>query len=511
MQIIENKNCSICDALDWKSLDYLRDQTYWYDRNYLLDEPVGFKICKNCGFVTYDYIDDEELKRRYDDLIKIVDVSSMITKNRKIAYHKKFLLDVSMVSGRNFLDYGAATGYFLKWLENKWWGKGYGVESNDIMRRFAKHEYDIELSTEIPDEQFDFISCYHTLEHVQYPDKLLKQFAEQLTDDGYLYISVPQIIQEEILDEASGATAAEFEELYHLNHVNQFSKISLNNILNKCGFEIIKEDDKLYGYTVLCKKKSLVESAGYEILLKENYLEIVSIIEKQKKAMDFFKKEKWEDARKAHKGYPDAWIMNAIKNFKDLPEQERVLKEALEATNNHYKIRKQLAYLYHQWDENKARENFISNHIKLAKRLFEELIEEKPGMEDYLYYLSMIEMKWYKNYEKARGYLDRILEINPAKYSEIINLIGLIWKEKDKPGQHAIDQQEQTKKYWDNYYKEFKNACDKCGKKIDREMAHRFEVGWNDKTKSQNHIFLCDDCQEDYAEMRSDFLMNKDD
>ena len=92
--------------------------------------------------------------------------------------------------------------------------------------------------------------------------------------------------------------------------------------------------------------------------------------------MNFFKQEKWEDARKAHKGYSDAWIMNAIKNFKDLAEQEKVLKEALEATNNHYKIRKQLAYLYHQWSENKARENFISNHIKLAKKLFEELIEE---------------------------------------------------------------------------------------------------------------------------------------
>ena len=429
MQIIENKNCSICDASDWKSLDYLRDQKYWYDRDYLLDEPVGFKICKSCGFVTYDYIDDKELKRRYDDLIKIVDVSSVITKNRKIVYHKKFLIDVVIkMNCLKVLDYGAATGYFLKWLKDLWNYNNeiqyFGVESNDIMRRFAKHEYNIELSTEIPDEQFDFISCYHTLEHVQYPDKLLKQFAEHLTDDGYLYISVPQIIQEEILDEASGATAAEFEELYHLNHVNQFSMQALQNILHKVGFEIIKEDDILYGYTVLCKKLEPKE------IVKENYLEIVSIIEKQKKAMDFFKQEKWEDARKAHKGYPDAWIMNAIKNFKDLKEQERVLKEALEPTNNHYKIRKQLAYLYHQWDENKARENFISNHIKLAKRLFEELIEEKPGMEDYLYYLAMIEMKWYKNYDKARDYLDKILVINPAKYSEIINLIGLIWKEK---------------------------------------------------------------------------------
>ena len=112
MQIIKNENCSICDASDWKSLDYLRDQKYWYDRDYLLEEPVGFKICKNCGFVTYDYIDDKELKRRYDDLVKIVDIGSIITKNRKLIYHQKFLEDIEIKG--NVLDYGAATGYFLK-------------------------------------------------------------------------------------------------------------------------------------------------------------------------------------------------------------------------------------------------------------------------------------------------------------------------------------------------------------------------------------------------------------
>ena len=104
MQIIELKECPICDASDWKSLDYLRDQEYWYYKDYLENDfesenifdikPVGFKICKSCGFATYDYIDDEELKRRYDDLIKIVDVGSIITKNRKIAYHEKFLKNI---------------------------------------------------------------------------------------------------------------------------------------------------------------------------------------------------------------------------------------------------------------------------------------------------------------------------------------------------------------------------------------------------------------------------------
>ena len=147
--------------------------------------------------------------------------------------------------------------------------------------------------------------------------------------------------------------------------------------------------------------------------------------------MDLFKEEKWEEARKVHPGYPDAWVMNAIKNFKDLEGQEKILKEAIEPTKNHYKIRKQLAYLYNQWDQNKKDEFNITNHVKLSKQLFEELANEKPGMEDYLYYLVMLEIRWYKNYNKAREYLNQILEINPAKYSEVMNLVGLCWKSKN--------------------------------------------------------------------------------
>jgi 2-polyprenyl-3-methyl-5-hydroxy-6-metoxy-1,4-benzoquinol methylase len=424
--VIENKTCSICESSDWKSLDYLRDQKYWYERDLLIDEPVGFKICKNCGFVTYDYTDDVELRRRYDNLVKIVDVGSIVSKNRKLAYHRKFLKDFNKTI-KSALDYGCATGYFLKEIKESWNSDVtvHGVETSDILKKFAKNEYHIDAYDTIPDNKYNFISCYHVIEHIQYPDKLMKQFNEHLNDNGYLYISVPEIIQHAILDEPSGMMASEFEELYHLNHVNQFSKVSLRNLLNKSGFQIVKEDDQMYGYTVLCTKTE----PG--IIQKENYLDIVSLIEKQKKAMELFITEKFEEARKVFPGYPDAWVMNAIKNFKDLHEQERVLKEALEPTGNHYKIRKQLAYLYNQWDENKAKESNITNHVKQSKALFEQLAQEKPGQEDFLYYLAIQEMRYYKNYEKSREYLDMILDINPAKYGEVINLVGLMWKTKE--------------------------------------------------------------------------------
>lgn len=421
---IKLKECQICQEDDWKNLDYLRDHKYWYDRDFLYEDAVGFKICKKCGFLTYDYETEQELCRRYNDCRKIIDMNVIVTGNRKIEYHKKFLEGV-LKENTAILDYGCGAGLFLNYIKNNYGNTDlYGVETNEASISYGREEFKLQIDTEIQENKYDFICCYHVLEHIQYPYKLLQKFRELLVDDGILYISVPEIVQYDILDEASGANAVEFEELYHLNHVNQFSRVSLRNLMARSGFEIVKEDGKLYGYTILCRKGS------ENVLTKENFLSIIELVERQKRAMELFKQEKYEEARKAHAGYADAWRLNAMKNFKDLEKQEGILKEGLEATNSYYKIKKQLAFLYTQWDNNKARENGITNHVRDSKRLWEELIEEKAGMDEYYYYLALLEIKYYKNFEKARGLLDKILEINPARWSEIQNLIGLCWKEK---------------------------------------------------------------------------------
>ncbi|MCP4651599.1 MAG: methyltransferase domain-containing protein [PVC group bacterium] len=430
---IKLTECPICNGTKFKDLDYLREQKYWYDRDYLYKDPVGFKICETCAFVTYDYETDAELKRRYDALVPVVTANSLITKNRKLEYHKKFL-DEFMPCG-NVLDYGCATGYFLDYI----WKSGCvvaqlsfntGVEFSKLLSDYALYEYNIEVKDHIPDKEYDLICCYHTLEHVQYPDKLLTEFRNHLANEGNLYLAIPHWFNGE-LDEASGSQCVEFEELYHVNHVNVFSENDLQNLLKKVGFKIIKEDRKLYGYTVLCEKAEPKE------LTSGNYANcgtIVKDLENQKKAMELFKQGNHHEALEYYKNYPDAWIHHAIKDFKDLEKQKDTLLQAMDATDGAYKIKRQLAHLYFTWNQNNAGEKRLTNHIKNAKQLFEELIEEKPGMEDFYYYLAMIEKDYYQNYEKARELYETILKINPAKYVEIHNLIGELWKVKGENG-----------------------------------------------------------------------------
>jgi SAM-dependent methyltransferase len=425
-------NCPVCDTSNWQDLDYLRNTNYWYDKEFLTkeDEKLNFKICKECGFVTYDYPDDVELERRYELDRNIINFNHIVTGNRKIEYHKAFLndlLDKNWFKDKSFVDYGCAIGLWLDFLFkiNHEYCQGIGIELNKISANFGRKEYNLNIVDNMPDEKFDFITCYHVLEHLKNPDKVLAEFKEHLSDDGYLYIAVPENFGNE-LDEASGLTTVDFENFYHLNHLSFFSKISLQNLIKKAGFKIVKENDKYYGYTVLCQKD--YDNTLTKQIVKQDYQKIVTIIENQKKAIELVQ-EKPDEALAIMPGFVDAHIIKAMKAFKDLKKQEEILLEAMKATNNHYKIKRQLGILYFQWSENMAGEHKLTNHIRRSKEIFEELIIEKPGMEDYYYYLAIIAMKYYKEYDKAREYYGKIIEINPAKYGEITNLVGLLWKD----------------------------------------------------------------------------------
>ena len=185
------KDCPICEESKWQYLDELRDRKYWYDKEFLYEEPIGFKICMHCGFLTYDYEKDEELIRRYKMERNIINFNCIITANRKLMYHRKFLKDLDL-KNKKVLDYGCGIGLLLKMLKDERESKVLGIELNPIQRNYIKEEYNFPVDDKIPIEQFDLICCYHVLEHLQYPDKKLKEFHERLNDDGHLYISVPE-------------------------------------------------------------------------------------------------------------------------------------------------------------------------------------------------------------------------------------------------------------------------------------------------------------------------------
>ncbi|MFC1593808.1 class I SAM-dependent methyltransferase [Candidatus Omnitrophota bacterium] len=70
--------------------------------------------------------------------------------------------------------------------------------------------------------RFDVIILQHTFEHIKYPQKMLKEIEEMLTDEGMVYIEVPD------RDNAFKYCVEDFS----IDHVNYFNLSSLSKILN---------------------------------------------------------------------------------------------------------------------------------------------------------------------------------------------------------------------------------------------------------------------------------------
>ena len=434
--MIELKNCPICDAQYWYSLDHLRDFDRWYYMDYREEgEKIGWKICRDCGFVSYDMLGDQRQRESYTRQRGVVQANSVLTCKRKNKYHKAFLLDwmINWLLDKTekklkFLDVGCAQGAFLNWLAETFnlpTENLYGNEFAEGLLSWAKYEYNLNVSKEVDMSlKYNFISYYHVLEHVEDIKAEFEKIKQILAEDGILYLSIPIFFEE--LEEKSGIACLDFEEYYHLNHIQCFSRTSFQNFLKKQGFKIIKEDELLYAYTVLC-----VRDEPSDEIIKENYLEIIDKIEKQKKAIDLISQNKHEEAIQTYPCYPDAYILHALSHekLKDGKLQMEILQKGLDLMPDNPKILSQMGKVLMQWDENIPGKNFYSNNIKHAEVIFNKLMEIKPGIEDSLYFLALIEAKYKKNYRKAIEYFHEFMEFNPLKFGETVPLISNFWNE----------------------------------------------------------------------------------
>ena len=433
--MIQLKECPICDNKDvWQYLDELRNREHWVEKEFLFEDNVNFKICTNCGFLTYDYQTEKELCRRYNMMKPASGAGNIIAQNRKSEMHRQFLDGcVSPLDGMSVLDLGSAEGGFLSFFKNEYSSgsidmKCFGVEFNKSSRAFGRVVYGQDSSDKIPDgECFDFISMYKTLEHMQYPDLVLKKLINNHSHiDTVFYISIP--IWGEILFESEGIELTNFENYYHLNHVNVFTRQSFYNLLNKVGLEITKEDSTRYGLTVLCKKSNL---KVVKSIIEEDYEEIIQRLKDEKKALDFFVKGDVKAAIGIMPSYVDAYVRLAMQqdNAKDVNKQIDILMDGLTHTNNDKKILAVMARLFFQWDENTPRMNFYSNNIKKSETIFKYLAENIGGNEDYYFFLGMIEGIYKNDINEMAYWLRKCVEINPMKWGEIYNNIGSIVKD----------------------------------------------------------------------------------
>lgn len=204
--------------------------------------------CNRCGLgVTKPLLDERALVDLYDQAYfsshydrgyekHTPEFKKRITQEK----HRINFIGESRKKGR-LLDIGCGKGYFL-YLAALSGYRAEGLDITDINKSYIENELGIPLSVQAansmnyPENTFDIITMWHTLEHHREPISLLEKCLQWLKQDGDLVIEVPN---HECVDaKKQGPDWPNWDLPYHLYH---FTANSLEVLIQKFGLEIIKK------------------------------------------------------------------------------------------------------------------------------------------------------------------------------------------------------------------------------------------------------------------------------
>ncbi len=164
---------------------------------------------------------------------------NLLSSHRLRDYHIKAMQYLKMLlnSHNKLLDVGCAEGTFIKAMEDL----GFDVYGCDIAEepiKFAKQFYHLKnvlASTpeELPKEwrDFEIITCFEVLEHVENPLCFLQSIFNLLKPGGFLFLSVPHY---ELLTLKRRRGGAEWDR--PPEHLTRWPKETLRIALRKVGF-----------------------------------------------------------------------------------------------------------------------------------------------------------------------------------------------------------------------------------------------------------------------------------
>ncbi len=167
--------------------------------------PLTTKVCLSCGLLFSSPIPtDEELVHYYTKNYRLEYKGARqparrnILRNfRRAVGHLRQYPEIWKGSGR-VLEIGAGGGEFL-FLLSQLGLEVQGIEPDPSYAAFCRNEYQLNVEAQslqaahFPPRSFNRIRFHHVLEHLNDPVKSLCRIANWLTDDGLLWIEVPNI------------------------------------------------------------------------------------------------------------------------------------------------------------------------------------------------------------------------------------------------------------------------------------------------------------------------------
>jgi 2-polyprenyl-3-methyl-5-hydroxy-6-metoxy-1,4-benzoquinol methylase len=232
--------CAVCDSTTSK---LLFRQTFSEMASGSLLQGYDVVVCEKCGFGFADYIPLQiDFDAHYRDMSKY-EYQDRGGKETEYDLDRFQAIADSIISffpdhNVRLLDVGCATGRLLALLKENGYGNVIGLDPSPVCSQSAQALYGVrvivgtlyEFNDVLQNEKpFDGVILSGVLEHLPDIQEALLRLRGLLADSGHIFIEVP---------DATDFTRwpdAPFQE-FSTEHINFFSKISLENLMRRYGF-----------------------------------------------------------------------------------------------------------------------------------------------------------------------------------------------------------------------------------------------------------------------------------
>lgn len=202
--------------------------------------------CMNCGFVTANMdLNPDEIEKLYGGAYFKGEEYLDYEKNKAILQKnfRKKVKAMERIAGRekitSILEIGCAYGFFGEVVRSMIPGSSYlGFDVSQEAIRYAAENLNLNVSRADyleykADNQFTDVCMWDVIEHLQYPDRFLDKIYPDLKSGGRLWITtgdidalVPRIMKRR------------WRMIHPPTHLHYFSARTLNNLLNRKGFQV---------------------------------------------------------------------------------------------------------------------------------------------------------------------------------------------------------------------------------------------------------------------------------
>jgi len=227
------RNCPVCGSV---RPQVLFEQRFAAMSEGSLHEGYDVTICRACGCAYADRIPDQAaFNRHYREMSKYEDQAEGSRQTQydldRFAGIADRLADLIPKRDPQVLDIGCSTGGLLSALQERGFNRLTGFDPSPACGRSARQLYGIEVHSDFADvpRNCGVVMAIGVLEHIRDAAKAIQGWKDLLSDNGSLYIEVPDS------SEFARWPDAPYQQ-FSVEHINFFSPQSLNNILAANGF-----------------------------------------------------------------------------------------------------------------------------------------------------------------------------------------------------------------------------------------------------------------------------------